>query len=146
MGISPHGGLIETSSKGKLDITGSVDAAATHGDSGTWLLDPADLEIINTFDQNINNYGIASAPDYRPDGIETTSYLTVNTITTALNAGNNVIVQTGADSDGNNGDIIVSSAITSSGNGSLTLSAYHNILVNAGIDLAGGNLTLRSDR
>lgn len=42
------GGLIETSSAGKLDVEGAhIDASASAGKGGEWLLDPADVAIVN---------------------------------------------------------------------------------------------------
>ncbi len=41
-----NGGLVETSSEGALSvITGSVNALATEGQAGTWLLDPANITV-----------------------------------------------------------------------------------------------------
>jgi hypothetical protein len=44
------GGLIETSSRGELDIgaTAQVDARAWQGEPGTWLLDPTNLTVVQT--------------------------------------------------------------------------------------------------
>ncbi|PWR25060.1 filamentous hemagglutinin N-terminal domain-containing protein [Zavarzinia aquatilis] len=43
-----NGGLIETSSAGKLSVEGaSIDASAASGKAGEWLLDPADIAIVN---------------------------------------------------------------------------------------------------
>jgi hypothetical protein len=71
-------------------------------------------------------------------------------IETALNAGTNVTITTGGDSasGGNGGSITVSWPISATGagtalttTGSLTLSSYKDIIVNAAITLGGGTNT-----
>ncbi|MEQ8958629.1 MAG: filamentous hemagglutinin, partial [Coleofasciculus sp. C2-GNP5-27] len=43
------GGFVETSGKSSLDVVGGfVDASATQGHSGVWLLDPRNVRIQNT--------------------------------------------------------------------------------------------------
>ena len=135
-----NGGLVETSSHGWLGVDGFVSskAGSLSGHAGSWLLDPASVNITTTT-TNING---TSA--FTPTGGAAISNLSATTINNALNAGTNVSVTTGGDGAGGTGDITVSSAISTSGNGSLLLSAYRNILVNNGITLMGGNLTLRT--
>jgi len=122
-----NGGFVETSSH-TLDFTGGrVNTSAPMGKTGTWLLDPTDLDIDS----------IAAA-----------------TISTNL-ATTNVVVQTNADGTtsgpGNTatgpGDITVDSDINWASNNTLTLSAYRNVNVGeAAITNTGaGNLILRAD-
>lgn len=49
-----NGGFIETSSKDNLQAYGSVDAAATNGKGGLWLIDPTDIEIGAVTTQDIS--------------------------------------------------------------------------------------------
>jgi hypothetical protein len=135
-----NGGFIETSSHGVLNVTTAPDASAPHGQSGQWLLDPASVTITNSADSNMS-----SCPACVPNGSVATSNLSTATIDTALDAGTNVTVTTGGDSAANAGDITVSNAITTTGAGSLALSAFNDIIVNAGITLQGGNLTLQAN-
>jgi len=135
-----NGGMVETSSHGVLSVGGIADTSSPHGSGGEWLLDPASLTISNGSDTNV-----VGNPNFVPDGTVATSNLTPGTIDTALNAGTNVTVTTGGDAFANVGDITVNNAILTTGTGSLTLSSYRNIILNAGITLAGGALTLRAD-
>jgi filamentous hemagglutinin family protein len=135
-----NGGFVETSSAGVLSVDGMVTTTAPLGTAGQWLLDPASLQIIG----GSTDTNISGNPNFTPDGTVATSFLSVGTLDAALGAGN-VTVTTGGDAQANAGDISVNAAISASGGGSLTLSSYHDILLNAGITLLGGNLTLHSD-
>ena len=111
-----NGGFVETSGH-TLDFVGArVVASAPYGKSGSWLLDPTDLTIDAT---------------------------AAETISSNLNLGSNVALQTTASGAGN-GDIIVSSPISWNTINTLTLSALHDIAINAGIASANGGLTLNA--
>ena len=45
--ISGDGGFVETSGELDLNASGSVDAGASNGNAGTWLLDPTDVTVDN---------------------------------------------------------------------------------------------------
>ena len=135
-----NGGLVETSSHGVLSVSGIADTSSPHGTGGEWLLDPASLTISNGSDTNV-----IGNPNFVPTGAVATSNLSTATIDTALNAGTNVTITTGGDAFANVGDITVNNAIAAAGTGALTLSSYRDIILNAGITLAGGALTLRAD-
>ena len=140
LGVKGNGGFIETSGKNSFVYKGTIDPSTKNGKPGTWLLDPANMTITGA-DANLTN-GINSPFLSNGAGDATVN---VTDIQTLLNGNSNVIVSTGADGFGSSGDITVSSAITSTGTGNLTLSAYRNITVNSAINLAGGTLTLTSD-
>jgi filamentous hemagglutinin family protein len=135
---SGNGGFVETSGKVILNMQGSVGASAPKGSAGTWLMDPEDVNI-TTSDSDITGN-----PSFVTGGDQATASLNVSDITTALNGGTNVTVTTSnnAQSGPNGGSITVSSPITATGSGSLLLSAYNNILVNAAITTNDGNITL----
>ena len=58
---SGNGGLIETSGLRRLDVSGAVvDAAATNGQSGTWLIDPEDVVITTVSAMSLSFSGTAS--------------------------------------------------------------------------------------
>ena len=149
---SGNGGYVETSGHQVLALSGMAYASAPKGSMGTWLLDPEDVTISTGADSdNTGN------PNFVPGGTQVTSVINTNTITTALNAGTNVTITTGGDVQvgPNGGSITVNNAIsattgTGGVTGSLTLSSYKNIILNAGITLGsgsvtGGSLTLRTD-
>ena len=108
---------------GAIETSGAhvVTTNAAHiitGQGGNWLLDPADLLIDATLAGTIEN-SLATS---------------------------NVTEQTTASGTAGTGDITVASNITWASGNSLTLSAYKDIILNAGISNTGaGNLTLRAD-
>ncbi len=123
--IRGDGGLIETSGAGTLGVTSTarVDASASNGTSGTWLLDPPDLEVVATGGIAVIAGGI-NVPD-------TATTVDAGAIVTALN-GNNINLL--ADNS-----ITVTAAIDASGNtgsGNLTLTAP-TINLNEEITLGG---------
>ena len=138
-GDDGNGGFAETSSHDLLSAYGAVHLrAGRRGRAGTWLLDPADITITDATDTN--NTG---NPNYTATGAG--SDVSASSIVANLNAGTNVTILTTNDAHAGNGDIFVNGAITATGSGSLTLSAYRNITVSSAITLNGGSVTLRAD-
>ncbi len=119
LSAGPENGLIEVSSLGSVGLTGTVDA----GLGGMVLLDPTFIEIT-----------AAGFGDIADAVFGTTGLLSIDpgTIAAALNLDNDVLLQA-------NTDITVTDAITSTGTGSLALQAGRDIVINAGITLAGGD-------
>jgi len=117
--LSGDGGQIETSGE-NLDFAGlSVNASSSHGKSGTWLLDPADLTIDPAAAASIN---------------------------ATLGTGTNVTESTSAAGAGGAGDINVDAAISRNTAAILTLSAFHSIVFNAPMTIAGpGQLMLQTN-
>ncbi len=110
-----NGGMVETSGK-QLAMSGTVDASAHHGRAGTWLLDPATMNVVTGGGSSL-----------------TGSTIDPTNLVAALN-GTNVTLQ--ADNS-----ITVTSAINASGNasgGNLTLNAPTDYL-NAAITLKSGS-------
>lgn len=107
---------------GRIETSGktvSIGAARIDaGRGGTWLLDPDDLTI-----------DAAAAA----------------TISSSLDGGSNVTQATTAGGTGGAGDLTVASAITWTGSGELTLSAYRDLAINAAIS-GGGMVTLEAGR
>ncbi len=139
------GGFVETSGKQYLEAYGSVDASASNGLAGTWLLDPRDVELRvqassgGTFD--------ASSPNtFTPTG--DTAVADISTIETSLGGGTSVTITTSA-SGTQDGDITVVDSIYTStaGGATLTLDAADDIFINN--DISSGddtlNLTLIAD-
>ncbi|MEM7196206.1 MAG: filamentous hemagglutinin N-terminal domain-containing protein [Pseudomonadota bacterium] len=110
------GGLVETSSKGNLQFSQSVDVTAPSGAPGTWLIDPEDITIRS---------GEANA------------------ISSTLNQGGSVTVQT-SDSGSGEGNITVAAPITKTegGDASLAMVAHTGIYVNAPITSTAGKLSV----
>ncbi|HEY5068101.1 MAG TPA: S8 family serine peptidase [Xanthobacteraceae bacterium] len=117
---SGNGGFVETSG-GTLSFNSAVNTSALNGKTGTWLLDPNDL----TVDQS--------------DARE---------IVTALSH-NNVVLETGASGYGDKsygqGDINIDASISWNGSHTLTLDAYHDIVINNAISAANGGLMLNAN-
>ncbi len=112
-----NGGSIETSGH-TVDFTGiSVTTAAVKGVAGNWLIDPEDLTV-NTADAATIQTNLASTG------------VTLQTTSTTASG-------TGTKTAGGAGDITINAPISWSANTTLTLDAYHSILVNATITAAG---------
>jgi len=136
--LGGNGGKVETSGR-ILDVMGFVDA----GKGGEWLLDPVDITISNAG-------GGGSVP--AGGGTYNTAGVVSNTsISTALSNGNNVTISTN-NSGATNGNITVSSNITSTSSttNTLTLNANASIEIASGISIKGTgsgalNLSLNSN-
>lgn len=137
-----NGGLVETSSRGKLAYDGKVDLKAPRGKAGTLLLDPDDLTIAATANNNV---------DLASQTITTTgtgSILTVASISAALDSGN-VVIQTAGTLGGSGGTITLDASLTKNTASSLTLKAHRSIALtsNGTIALSGaGSVTLIADQ
>ena len=132
------GGLVETSSKGVLDVTGSADASAPLGEPGTWLLDPNTVLIVAegedfnvTSSQKESHQWLENPETGKEELISVTttthdasgaSLLTTSTITTALLAGNSVTVQASGEGSSVSLDKDVTLTLQLGGETSLTLS------------------------
>lgn len=118
------GGTIETSG-GTLDVSGAtISAASPKGKSGSWLLDPYDLLI--------NSAAAASINSALANDTSVTLQTTASTATTAYGGTSNA---------GGSGDITIASALSWNTAATLTLDAYHSVLVNANI--TGTNLAIK---
>ncbi|MBK8190991.1 MAG: filamentous hemagglutinin N-terminal domain-containing protein [Vampirovibrionales bacterium] len=138
--ISGNGGFIETSGTQTLRIgqTARVNASATNGAAGEWLMDPTDMTI------------------HAGAGADDASNVYANNIQATLNTGTSVTVQTAA-AGGAAGNLTVmqdtSIAKTSGGDATLTLKAHNSILMTGtsghGISVTSTsgklNLVLNSD-
>ncbi|MEK8051501.1 YDG domain-containing protein [Ideonella sp. DXS22W] len=128
-----QGGFVETSG-GWLDARpAAVRTDAPAGPAGRWLLDPHDLIISDVG----SDTAVSGNPSFTSSG--SPALLSTATLVAALNAGNNVTVQTGAGGEGA-GDISVINATirpAASSAVGLTLLADRNITIDRS--------TLRSD-
>jgi hypothetical protein len=127
------GGFVETSGKRYLDANGArVDASATAGQAGQWLLDPSELTIsvagIDT--SSLSNPFTAGA---------TNSLLTLATLNTALNGGTSVILRTDGTGTGGSGNIVFDASAgaldivrTAGGSQTLTVDAYNDVVFTGG--------------
>lgn len=117
-----NGGDVETSASHLLLGAGaSVATKALSGKTGNWLIDPYNYDID------------ATAADVIADALDS-SNVTVTTTSDNSSYGSQGVA--GAD-----GNILVSSAISSDSTNKLTLSAYNNIAVSADIDVGSLELT-----
>jgi len=142
--LTGNGGFIETSGH-YLDISGikKVDLTASKGLTGTWLLDPADVNITSN---PPTTGGTFSSDTFTPTSGATVSNLYAGDLATQLNSANILVVTNNASVIGN-GDItfndpsnILSSNWTSSN--TLTLQADRNITFNSALSLSGTGKTL----
>jgi len=89
-----NGGLIETSSGNFLDVAGiRVNATATNGLGGTWLLDPRNITLSSS-GTSINGSFSGDNPNiFTPSGDN--AVVNIPDIEAQLNAGTNVVITTG---------------------------------------------------
>ena len=136
-----HGGQIETSGA-TLNASGaSVDASAAKGAGGQWLLDPTMVEITASTTSGTTSSTSGGTTTVTGSG---TSYISADTIDTALNAGTNVMVETTGLANSGAFDVWLVSPIqmTGSGAATLTLQAANSVYVGAPISSTGGPLTV----
>jgi len=138
-----NGGLIETSSQNFLDVADiRVNATASNGLAGTWLLDPRNVTL--RYSPTANGSFNSSNPNiFTPSGDD--AVVDISNIETQLNAGTNVTITTG-------GTGTQSGNITADGFGitkttatpvTLTLQAANDIkLQNFGINANDGRLSI----
>jgi filamentous hemagglutinin family protein len=146
-----NGGRVETSGHW-LDVRGvRVKADAPKGHAGQWLLDPEDLMVIAT----PGNIGPIAGPPTLFGSGGGFSLVQNTDIETELNAGTDVVLQTGP-LTGGSGNITIAANIakTAGGNAALSLFADGNIVLGSGNSiastsgamdvnlLAGGNVVL----
>jgi hypothetical protein len=117
------GGFVETSAaRVRVDDAARITTAAASADSigqtGTWLIDPT-------------NFTIAAG-----SGALTTSGIGADTLGTNLHSGNITLATSATANGAALGDILVNSAVAWSAN-QLTLSAHHNISINANLTGSG---------
>jgi filamentous hemagglutinin family protein len=138
-----NGGFVETSGKNYLDFRGKVDLLASHGTTGTLLLDPNNI----TIDDGSGTPAITGVPGTGDEiySSPTTSYVSSATINSEL-ATTNVLVQTGAASGGSSagGSIIVANtaSLNWTTSNTLALSASQDIQINSAISGPSGTLEL----
>ena len=131
--LGGDGGFVETSGHRYLDVNGArVNTLALHGLTGNWLLDPTDITISISAD---NNIGVSSGIFSASPLTVTTSNISAASINTQL-ANTNVTINTASSNNGGGiaGDITfdsTSGAIligeTNSSPVSLTLNAENDI-------------------
>ena len=148
-----NGGLIETSAHW-LDVAGiRIDASASNGKAGMWLLDPADITISAGVTAGIPVGPIAI---YAPDSGMNASNLNTTNLRTALEAGGgtNVTITTtntgaagtpapaGIPTPSGLGDITIASALTWTpvATATLTLNAAGDVNINAAVSTTRGSL------
>ncbi|MFB5188066.1 filamentous hemagglutinin N-terminal domain-containing protein [Yersinia intermedia] len=149
---SGNGGQVETSSKRNLQAFGHVDASATAGSNGSWLLDPAEVNIVGSGAQSGSSvqtgdipagYGI-NAQVFMP----TTNVAQIlnSSINTQLDLGTNVTVTTNNNSLTNcrwcNITLDADIKKTAGGDATLTLHADGNIVINNNISTRAAKLNL----
>ena len=134
------GGFVETSSRGDLGI----DLGRVEVGNGTWLLDPRNVEIVASggTDPSIPPTTVNPPVGAGPYRINRAA------ITSALDAGSNVIVTTdAAGTDVGNITLVSGADLAWTGGGTLTLTAANDIILNASIQLGGaGGLSLLANR
>ena len=128
------GGLIETSGKVQLDLTGiTLDASSPTGKGGLWFIDPFDVTITTSAQTEITETSGLFEPTATGANILHTN------ISTALTAGTSVTITTAATGAGaESGDVTQDAGAdiskTGGGPATLTINAAGTITLNGNID------------
>lgn len=140
---SGNGGLIETSGHA-LDVSSvAVDTRATHGLTGTWLLDPADVTISSAATTDATRTGSM----YEPNSGVSAANVNVADLVTALGTTNVTVTTANAGVGGSgSGDIHVNAALTWVAPTTLTLTAARDVKVNQAITGTDGSLVVNAGR
>ena len=148
-----NGGFVETSSKDNLQAYGRVDAAATNGKGGLWLIDPTTITITASGASTDITYDKATSI-WTPDPGATVAVLDSTELLNQLDAGTSVTITTESTTNANDcvaitgvpcGSINFTAALSSTTNGNtptLTLTADENIFFTAQLDLTNVNLVI----
>lgn len=137
------GGLIETSGHG-LNVAGLVvDTRAAHGQTGIWLLDPANV----TISSSATSDAVPTGGVYAPDSGVNASNVNVADLVTALGGTNVTVTTTNTSvSGGGLGDILVDAAITWTAPTTLNLTAARDVTVQQAITGTDGSLVVNAGR
>ena len=129
--LDKGGGFVEISSKNYLKRA-NVEGVTLNG--GTLLLDPRFIVVNSSGTRTLSDVSSFS------NGSSSTYYINASTISNAITAGTNVVLQA-------NRDITISSAITAGGSsgGDLTMQAGRRININQDITTANGDLILTAN-
>jgi trimeric autotransporter adhesin len=142
---SGDGGFVETSGYESFHIGAAPDVSAPAGNSGTWLIDPYDIEIVDNggFD-GADIVEVVAGEEFEGRGVE--SQIDSGRLAAALNSAN-VTIRTWADApDLEDGDITVSAAVNWNSAFYLQLESHNDIIIGAQVSNAGiGDLTLIAD-
>jgi len=129
------GGLVETSGKAALAVTGRVDA----GQGGRWLLDPTTARIVAPADnpETATLPVLFGDPDQATDGEPDDLTIDVTAINGA-GAGTTVVVQAEL-------DVLIEEAVNIASDADFVAQAGRNVEVLADMTLNNGNLHLEAD-
>lgn len=126
---SGNGGFVETSSRGVLEINQAPDISAPSGLGGTWLLDPNNIDIVNSeTNTNINQETEELFFKSTDDNAE----LSVFQLRSALTQGNVIVETSEAGNNSQDGNITFKTSLDFDGiegERNLTLNAIGNIVL-----------------
>ncbi len=131
---SGNGGSVETSGKVDLFMNGSVDASASRGRAGKWLLDPTDV----TLSTAVTSGGSIGSGVFNPNNVNSAN-VNLTEITNALSGGTSITINT-ASSGGGNGDITLIDPLSvtmTGGPATLILNAVRDINISDTITATG---------
>lgn len=137
------GGFVETSGKVGLSVSRAPDTSAPNGSAGTWLIDPANIDVVPG--NGASNIGTTSP--FQPSG--NNALLGVDLLNNALSGGANVQISTaGAGTQEGNITFTSGTELNYTGTNTLDFLAANDINIHGRIQPtigAGLNLNLVSD-
>lgn len=146
------GGFVETSSKGFLDVPNAPDVGAPVGEGGTWLLDPATIQIFSGSSTAPVDNSTQTGNVFGPASTAGTTFISDTTLNAGLATGNVIVRTSPVDLATTDGSIIFQDDqgnniqfISGTLGDTLTFEAVGDILVNSPITSSGVNLIFQAD-
>lgn len=142
--LSGDGGWIETSSARQLLVTRGGDASAVNGNSGTWLLDPFNVRIVDV--SSVFLFTEFQQPPLFSPSISG-SEVTADAIVDQLKTGTTVIISTVNPDGVEAGNVVQEAAIdvtfdNAGDSATFIISAANHIFINGGIRATNGSLNV----
>jgi CHAT domain-containing protein len=149
------GGFVEVSGKESLGFTGTVDTTAINGATGTLLLDPTDILIVDgsfgSGDSEFSTLGGTVSSTYTPSSEPfTISELTIESFLlssdVSLAATNNITIADLTDNflgfSSGSGNLTLTADADNSGAGSVIMDSSDTIAIGGSINISGASLNL----
>jgi filamentous hemagglutinin family protein len=134
--LGGHGGRVETSGKQTLEANVAANTSAPNGQAGQWLIDPANLTIVDQIPSGgVNLENSSMSPFFSTDNISSSpspieSFLLSSTVVSALESNNFVTIST-AGTQAGDGNLTISAPVLVNQNFSQSITANPQLFLEA---------------